>query len=1222
MKTNLFRRMRGVACAALLALGATTAFAATETVTFIDQTGTGTAGSSWQITAAAASDASGVLVECAGTAYINGTIPYGTKDWRITSITINGVSNVSGITVTCAVNGVGYTASGYTFTGSTLGESVAGIKLSGTGDFQFTNITIEYEEVSVPQLTWIGSDGLTSTSTIVLDFSEPMYINGTTIDAATLALVASAITLTAGDDNDVTKTVVVNSSTRITITTTGVKNCYLYGVQVSSLIVNSAGVQVYKNHRSEAYLSHEEVIKATGKGLTSTLYAGETFTPATDLTVMMDGTTDITSECTFSNINTASAGDKTLTITHGNCTQSVTITVTARPKCTITWTNEVTGETLAATEVSQGIAIGNTLSDLPKPSVLTVKTDCGEKTFKGWTTSAISGSTDDAPSMITLSSVPQQATYTVYAVYADVTDVVANGWVLVTNASELTGWVGKELLFANSGGQYVLGKANTNNFAAAKATFTDGVLVPDGTGFTSVVLGGSAGAWTFKTDAGYLYAASSTKNYLKTQATNDANGQWKVTIATDGAATVTAQGTNTRKKLQYNPNNNSPLFSCYEENNNTQKPVYIYRNASTSTGYITKCSCTALGQPTGLSTPTDGLAATSAQASWTAVTGATSYTVYYSTDQTAWTEAATVETNSASITGLTKNTKYYWKVVAHADGKTYCVDSPESTVAEFTSASNCTYQIQMGVNGGTWTSDCLTQVGTSTEWQYQITLPAGDLLFWIGDSHGFVNGHSATWNFSRLTFAALQPNNCTSQPYPGEGSVGTLRIYSDYTDENYYVAFLPTYQIAYGVEGSTWQHLPFEFVTGNTYETALTEIPADYKTSKFYVGPKKADGGTNWVNGKSVTVGMTTMGGLNGSNDMAGVKGKFYIYDNSCDNNWYCAFVPYYNIVYYNADNTTVFKTSDYVASNAPTDNKKIKILTEYPQKTGYRFVGWSHTPNATTADLTAGADYALGKPNEALYPVYVQQATLKYDGNGGTNTCEATTADVGTAVDICTDDPTRDGYHFDGWSTTQDESGLVGSTITLNENTTLYALWTKYLTVTYVTTNLTLAGGCTAVTSNVYPGTSITLCGAPTSTLGYTFLGWLVDDETSVRAAGTTVTVNSDMTIAAKWDVPDITFTFTNEGAGSENVKTEKQTVPQDTYVTAPTSVTVPTNCEGKVFIGWTNTTITDETKYQDTESLVAAGFKFLSPGEKMLADKSETVAPRTWYAVFAKTE
>ena len=73
-------------------------------------------------------------------------------------------------------------------------------------------------------------------------------------------------------------------------------------------------------------------------------------------------------------------------------------------------------------------------------------------------------------------------------------------------------------------------------------------------------------------DAGYLYAASSSKNNLKTKTELDANGCWEITIA-DGVASVVAQGSYTRSTMQYNQS--SSLFACYSSA--SQKGIAIYR---------------------------------------------------------------------------------------------------------------------------------------------------------------------------------------------------------------------------------------------------------------------------------------------------------------------------------------------------------------------------------------------------------------------------------------------------------------------------------------------------------------------------------------------------------------------------------------------------------------------------------------------------------------------
>ena len=97
-------------------------------------------------------------------------------------------------------------------------------------------------------------------------------------------------------------------------------------------------------------------------------------------------------------------------------------------------------------------------------------------------------------------------------------------------------------------------------------------------------LGGSDNAWTFFDELknGYLYAASSTGNQLKTQTNNDANGEWKIEFNSDGTAEVTAQGENTRNIMRFNENssNGTPLFSCYNSNSSINVPVSFYKAGS------------------------------------------------------------------------------------------------------------------------------------------------------------------------------------------------------------------------------------------------------------------------------------------------------------------------------------------------------------------------------------------------------------------------------------------------------------------------------------------------------------------------------------------------------------------------------------------------------------------------------------------------------------------
>ncbi len=71
---------------------------------------------------------------------------------------------------------------------------------------------------------------------------------------------------------------------------------------------------------------------------------------------------------------------------------------------------------------------------------------------------------------------------------------------------------------------------------------------------------------------GFLYAASSSSNYLRTEDALDNNGKWNITFNQDGVASIVAQGDYTRNVMQYN--SVSTLFSCYASD--SQNPVYLY----------------------------------------------------------------------------------------------------------------------------------------------------------------------------------------------------------------------------------------------------------------------------------------------------------------------------------------------------------------------------------------------------------------------------------------------------------------------------------------------------------------------------------------------------------------------------------------------------------------------------------------------------------------------
>jgi hypothetical protein len=173
-------------------------------------------------------------------------------------------------------------------------------------------------------------------------------------------------------------------------------------------------------------------------------------------------------------------------------------------------------------------------------------------------------------------SLTKTATYSV-----DVTTVGAiqgsgaGGYTLVTDAASLA--VGDQVFIAASGSDYAMSTTqNTNNrgqVAITKDTATNTATFTGSVQIFTLQAGTTSGTYSFydSTAKGYIYANSSSKNYLKTETTLDANGSWTISIS-NGVASVTANGSNTHNILQYNVT--ASIFSCYSS---SQADVALYK---------------------------------------------------------------------------------------------------------------------------------------------------------------------------------------------------------------------------------------------------------------------------------------------------------------------------------------------------------------------------------------------------------------------------------------------------------------------------------------------------------------------------------------------------------------------------------------------------------------------------------------------------------------------
>lgn len=171
---------------------------------------------------------------------------------------------------------------------------------------------------------------------------------------------------------------------------------------------------------------------------------------------------------------------------------------------------------------------------------------------------------------------------------------------------------GRRYIITN-GNDKAMGMQNNNNRAAVDITTVEGVAqVSSADVYEFVINGPDANGNYIIYDAnelstGYLYAASSGSNYLRTRQFNtDANSQWAIIFGEENNAVITAQGDNTRNLMRYNSGSN--LFSCY---NGGQQPIYLYVKDEEEPTYAFYKDVTGYGEGDGnwflIASPVDNL---------------------------------------------------------------------------------------------------------------------------------------------------------------------------------------------------------------------------------------------------------------------------------------------------------------------------------------------------------------------------------------------------------------------------------------------------------------------------------------------------------------------------------------------------------------------------------------------------------------------------------------
>lgn len=221
----------------------------------------------------------------------------------------------------------------------------------------------------------------------------------------------------------------------------------------------------------------------------------------------------------------------------------------------------------------------------------------------------------------------------------------------------------------------------------------------------------------------------------------------------------------------------------------------------------------------------------------------------------------------------------------------------------------------------------------------------------------------------------------------------------------------------------------------------------------------------------------------------------------------------------------------------------RVQIPYTSPTKSGYTFLGWA-TYSGGSASYQPGEYYTL-YGNSTLYAVWqssggTTQYYLNFNLQGGSGTFNTLYGVYGERLFIPSSSPTKNGYTFQGWSTSSTGSPQYqpGDYYTIYSNTILYAIWgesTQYCTITF---NANGGAGAPASQQKVAGEPTYIPYAKPTRS-GYTFLGW----STSRYAAsadyqpGQAYTPYGNMTFYAVWKQEEdrYTISFDLQGGSGE---------------------------------------------------------------------------------------